>query len=519
MNAIRTHLSLALAAILSLAAIAPAAAAAATARPADSFVESVGVNVHLSYSDTEYGEFDRVRAALDALGVRYIRDGVGLNRSSVYSRFRTLGADGVKVNVIVGDPQQRWGTGTLDQQLDMIDANFRSAVASLEGPNEYDIQDDPNWVANLRTYQQRLWEGANARPGLASLPIVGPSFASGDGPEEAGDLSAWTDEGNMHPYPGGEQPDRNSHLESELRMAALNTGTQRVQATETGYHNAVANTTTSHRPVSERATGTYVPRLFLDYFRRGIRRTFAYELVDTGDDPISSGDHFGLLRNDFSEKPAFTATKRLVALLEDRGPAFTPDALSYSLQGAPSSARQLLLQKRDGSFYLVLWNQVSAWNDESLVDLDPADPKITVQLNQPIARAEVYRPNASAAPVSTIADPGSSIPLSLSEQVTVIKLVPGEGGSGPVYAPAPDPVPDPAPSPSPGPAPQPASGSGSGSPSSPAPSAGAPAPTATPTAPAAKRNKGRDGRRRSQRPRRNSRRALMIAVQPAARAE
>lgn len=517
MNATRTRLSLTLAALAALAVIAPAPAGAATARPADSFVESVGVNVHLSYSDTEYAEFDRVRAALGTLGVRYIRDGVGLNRSSVYSRFRTLGADGIKVNVIVGDPQQRWGIGTLDQQLDMIDTNFRSAVASLEGPNEYDIQDDDNWVPILRTYQQRLWEGANSRPGLAALPIVGPSFASGDGPEEAGDLSAWTDEGNLHPYPGGEQPDRNSHLEAELRSATYNTGSQRVQATETGYHNAVANTTTSHRPVSERAAGTYVPRLFLDYFRRGIRRTFAYELVDTGDDPVASGDHFGLLRNDFSEKPAFTATKRLIALLEDRGPAFTPDNLSYSLQGAPSSARQLLLQKRDGSFYLVLWNQANAWNDESLVDLDPPDPKVTVQLGQSIARADVYRPNVSGAPVSTLVDPGAGLSLSLSEQVTVIKLVPGEGGSGPVYAPAPDPVSDPAPGgPSPAPSPRPAPAPGTAA--SPRPSADGPAAVSSPTAPAAKKNKRRDGRRRAHRPRRSSRRALLIAVQPATRA-
>jgi hypothetical protein len=261
-------------ALVALACWASSASAAVAARPADSFVESVGVNVHLGYSGSVYSEFSRVRAALDELGVRYIRDGVGQNRPDVYSRLRTLGADGVKVNIEVGDPQQRWGHGTVEQQLDMIEREFPGAVASLEGPNEYDIQGDSNWVSVLRTYQRRLWEGANARPRLASLPIVGPSLVHGESHDELGDISAWTDEGNMHPYPGGEAPDRNSHLENELSMAAENTGSEPVQATETGYHNAV-QTTSGHRPASERAAGIYMPRLYLDYFRRGITRPSA----------------------------------------------------------------------------------------------------------------------------------------------------------------------------------------------------------------------------------------------------
>ena len=134
--------------------------------------------------------------------------------------------------------------------------------------------------------------------------------------------------------------------------------------------------------------------------------------------------NFGLLRNDFSEKPAFTAMKRLIALLGDPGPSFAPGSLSYSLQGAPSSARQLLLQKRDGSFYLVLSrNQVSAWDTTNLVDLDSPDPQITLQPGQQIERAEIFRPNDLSAPQSTFVKP-SSIPISLSERVTVVRLVP-----------------------------------------------------------------------------------------------
>jgi len=436
-------LALALAAI-AWGGVTPAASSAAvTARPADSFVNSIGVNVHLGYSNTVYNDFTAVRAALDKLGVRYIRDGVGLGRSTVYSRYRTLAEDGIGLDIIVGEPIERWGIGSLEEQLDMIESQFSSAVVSLEGPNEYDIQGDPNWIENLRDYQRRLWEDAHARPKLSKLPVLGPSFATGSGPREAGDLSSWADEGNLHPYPGGEQPDSDSHMNSELSLAAQSTGSEPVQATETGYQNAVNNTTSGNRPASEHAAGIYTPRQFLDDFRRGITRTFDYELIDVGDDPSLSnaGQHYGLLRNDFSEKPSYVALKNLIALLEDPGSAFTPGSLSYSVAGAPSSARQVLLQKRDGSFYLALWNQVSVWDTSKLADLEAADVPVTLKLGQAIERAEVFQPNASSSPTATYAGP-SSLSLSLSPSVTVVKLVPAPGSE-----PQPEPEAEPEPQP------------------------------------------------------------------------
>jgi hypothetical protein len=441
---------------LTLATVSPAAGAGEPARSADSFVESVGVNVHLGYTDTVWGQFSQVRQKLSELGVRYVRDGISQGRPDAYSRFRALATDGIKLDAVVGDPLERWGVGTLDQQLNTIDTELRSAVASLEGPNEYDIQGDPNWVANLREYQRKLWEGAHARPGLASLPIVGPSLVNRSSREQLGDISAWTNEGNMHPYPGGEAPDQDSHINDELALAAKNTGSQPVQATETGYTTAV-NTTSGHRPASERVDGIYTPRLYLDNFRRGISRTFVYDLIDDQNDPGRTDieSNFGLLHNDFSPKPAFTAMSRLIALLSDRGPSFTPGSLSYSLENAPSSVRRLLLQKRDGSFYLVLWNQVGVWNPQTLAESNPADPQVTVKLSQPISRAETFEPNTSSSALSTVSSP-SSISLPVSEQVKVIRLVPGTQAPAPEPAPTPEPAPAPAPSPAPSPQPAPA---------------------------------------------------------------
>lgn len=412
---------------LSAFGTADAVAAPVEARQADSFAESVGVNVHLTYSDTPYDDFSEVSRSLQELGVRYVRDGVGLGRPDVYAEYRALAAEGIKLDMIVGDPLQRYGIGSLTQQLDMIEKEFPEAIATLEGPNEFDNQGSQNWVSELRSYQRNLWESVQRRPRLSSKPILGPSLVRESSRAELGDISAWTDQGNMHPYPGGQMPDANTHAESELRLAAENTPSQPVEATETGYQNAVADTTAGNRPVSEKASGIYTPRLFLDNFRRGITRTYDYELIDDEADPSLAveNDHFGLVKNNWAPKPAYTALQRLLQVTEDPGPGFVPQPLDFSLRNAPSTTRQVLLQRRDGSYDLILWNAVSVWNTQSLTEIDPASPSVNVAFEQPVKNVEVFRPNQSAAAVSSSAS--QTLPLSLTPGVTVLHVVPAGG--------------------------------------------------------------------------------------------
>ncbi len=490
--------ALALAAISALLMLAPGTAGAATqAREADSVVESIGVNTHLGYTDTPYNNFSTVRQRLQELGIRYIRDGVSLNRSDVYSRLRTLAGDGIHLNVIAGDPLMRWNYGTIDQQLDMIQKELGSSVISIEGPNEYDLQGDPNWASVLRNYTQKLWEGVKARPKLAGLPVIGPSIVRQENTGKVGDLTAWTDYGNTHTYLSGDIPERDSIWNGELNAAAKNSGTEPVQTTETGYHNGVKGDV-GHQPASEKATGIYMPRLFLENFRRGIARSFSYEFMDQRNDGSKTDIEaaFGLLRNDFSKKPAAVAIERLTGLLSDKGSQFTPAALSYSVAGAPSSAQQILLQKRDGSFYLVMWNRVSVWNVSNRTDVDPADVPVTVNLGQPIASAEVFEPNVSASAVSSASNP-SSLKLNLSERVMVVKLVPATTTASPepTPTPTPEPAPTPAPTPSPDPTPAPTPAP------SPVPAEEQPSsePAPTPTKPSKGRKPSRHQSKRSSR--------------------
>lgn len=60
------------------------------------------------------------------------------------------------------------------------------------------------------------------------------------------------------------------------------------------------------------------PRLFLEYAKASVERTFTYELVDLRPDPERDEreKNFGLFENDWSYKPSATALKNLIGFLD-----------------------------------------------------------------------------------------------------------------------------------------------------------------------------------------------------------
>jgi hypothetical protein len=392
------------------------------AQPAQSFVDSIGVNVHMGYTDTAYGRLGAVRAALRQLGVRNVRDGVSIGREDQYAALRALGRDGVRADLILGDPLGRFGTGTVEQQVGTVKRELLSVTRSVEGPNEFDGSGARDWPRLLRAYQERLYGLVKGDPELSVLPVVGPSLIDMPAWPRVGDLSRWIDYGNIHPYPGGEplQPDR---LSVQLEQVARSSRSEPVMATETGYHNALSAPPVQQPGVSERAAAAYVPRLFFEHFRAGIERTFEYELVDERPEPAGrdAESHFGLLRSDFSRKPAFLALANTIALLEDPGPSFRTGSLDFALKSGDSVGR-LLLQKRDGTFYLVLWRPgTSAWSRAAHTDLSPAPVAVRVRLGEPAERVRSYAPVRSTRPLESW-EGAESVRLELGVEPLVLEI-------------------------------------------------------------------------------------------------
>ncbi len=337
--------------------------------------------------------------------------------------YHQLAARGIRADLGLGSP--RGGESSIEGRIREIGKLPPGFVEFVEGPNEYDLSGEANWVGRLRSYQQHMYATVRATPSLGSVPVIGPSFGNISNSLLAGDLSVLSDTANIHPYPGGLPPP--AGLSTNLAIAHTPWGSQRVVATETGYHNALRDRW-GQPPASERAAGAYVPRLFLEGFRRGIVRTYAYELVDEWPDPLglNAEAHFGLFRNDFSPKPAAIALGHLLSLLEGPRPPAEPRRLGYTLTGNVAGVEHLLLKRADGSFALVLWQDVTVWDRISRTDLHPPDRHLRLRLASP-ARIKTTRLLASGRP--TVVRNAARAKVVIPAADTVVVLIKPSGAS------------------------------------------------------------------------------------------
>jgi len=356
---------------------------------ADSFVDKMGVVVHLTYKDRVYytGYETIIKPRLLELGLRHARDGAILAGQFYYDRINELGRAGIKFN---------FSTRTKYPVSDVIRfaAAVKDGIESFEGLNEYDLSGDPNWANTVRSHQQSLYQTVKGNSSTAQYPVLAPSIVNGHA--LVGDISAFVDYGNAHNYFGGNPPSHvgiNS-IEAHLAAAAKNSGSKPIVTTETGWHNALGNVT-MFKGAPEQVTGKYVPRTFLEHFNKNSFRTYAYELIDQGTDQNDGEKNFGLLRNDGSPKPAYTALKNLVSLLKDPGPSFSPSSLDYTLSGSTADVHKTLLQKRDGKFYLILWVEKRCYDPKIKQLIAVPSQQVTLKLKTPISMAVTYLPNTS----------------------------------------------------------------------------------------------------------------------------
>jgi hypothetical protein len=398
------------------------------AAQADSFVDSVGVVTHLTYNNTPYyTAWPGVLSALETLGVRHIRDGFyDWAASSPYiAEHQALAEAGIKCTYVV--PIDSATTPPVIEQF----APEVSDLEALEAPDECDALNNcggggATGIANMLAFLPTI-DAAGKDLGVS---VLGPSFTQQSSYVMAGNLSAEMTFNNLHVYFGGRNPgtdgwgadDPQGHAYGSfdwwLDQANLDAPGVPSQITETGYI-AYPSTSTPYT-LPESVEASYIPRTLLLAFIHGIRRTFLYELLDE----ISSPG-YGLLSSDLTPKPAFTAVKNLLSVLSDPGSSFSPGALSYSVTGADSSLHHVLLQKRDGSFWLVLWLEQSSFDPVAAAPIAVSPENITLRLNSTGSAKQVLQFNDIGNMVSTdVTAGGSTLPLTVSDQLTIVQIVP-----------------------------------------------------------------------------------------------
>jgi hypothetical protein len=104
--------------------------------------------------------------------------------------------------------------------------------------------------------------------------------------------------------------------------------------------------------------------------------------------------------------------------------------LDYTLSGNTNNIHHTLLQKSDGSFYLLLWNESAGYDVTTQQAASVADQQVTVNLNTPVNGATVYTLDDNGNMASNAAGINNNqINLNVSDKVTAIKLTGSSTGN------------------------------------------------------------------------------------------
>jgi hypothetical protein len=351
------------------------ASAADPIRCAD-FLDTIGVNTHVGYADSQYGPARAILSAMTYIGVKYARD-VAINPSQPSaSHYRELARGGISFCMF-------WGVhramSEAIAQISDLERLWPGSVHALEGPNEIKPGFAWNGLAGNaagQAFMRDLRRAALADPRLRHKPVVNyTSYAP---------VAAECDFANQHPYPkGGRQPAaiirqaRDEYVGPRGVMPG-----KPMMFTEFGYHTLVGKPPRQGRwqGVDEDTQAALTLNGLFVAVADGISRTYIYQLLDGYADGAALPDqerHFGLFRFDGAPKPAATALKRLFATLEDKAAdarAFAPRPLAaeVSIQG-PGKA--LFLRGALGQAFVALWNDSPVWDVESAARV-PATPAV-----------------------------------------------------------------------------------------------------------------------------------------------
>jgi hypothetical protein len=397
-------------------ATAPSTLGGETAKSADAFVNSVGVNTHLHYTNTPYGNFAAVKTALTNLGIRHIRDGLtDTTLTAYYDHLNELGKLGVKSTLVTSGTE----SGSVLAQYPL---RVPDSFEAYEAPNEFDLSPNPNWAVTLNAFLTVLSRAVKSDPNASRFPIVGPSFTQPASFPKVAASGPFFDYANLHNYFGGRNPGtpgwgNNGYGSIDWNLSLVRDvwPDKPIITTETGYRNDLANV----QGIPEAVSGKYLPRLLLEQWMHGIQRTFLYELVDLGGNVSDSS--YGLVHSDFTPKPGYAAVQGLLQLLSDPGPASKLDTLNFKLSGDLTNVHHLLLEKRNGAFYLALWIEQPGYDVNTKTLLPVAAQQVTVQTGGPTA-SKVYQFDAAGHIQTLPVQTGLSRTMTVDDRVLILQI-------------------------------------------------------------------------------------------------
>jgi hypothetical protein len=397
----------------------------------NTFLTSLGVNTHVDqgYDPTYY------IAPLRYLGVRNIRD----SRRNLSGLIMLHEQTGILVDMLGNDV-----SGLVIAARTLAQAN---ALLSIEGPNEpnnfpvtYNGENgggtSGSWL-QVALLQKDLYRAVKNDPELKRYPVfhVSEGGAETDNmglqfltiPAGAETLlpegTQFADYANTHNYVSGirigfvdnqawkaADPTLNSYWDG-LYTEYGRTWKRHFRGypdvdlldlprvtTETGWD--------APTPDEERTQGTVLVNTYLAQFKRGWRYTFIYELGENE----GGGGNQGLFHRDWTPKLAATYIHNLTSILADDVAVDRPGKLDYTIADKPSTVHDLLLQKSNGAFELVVWGeQVAGTHD------------ISITLGSSRTVVKIYDTTIGTAPTQILTN-ASIVPMTVGDHAMIAEI-------------------------------------------------------------------------------------------------
>ncbi len=414
---------------------AATAAEPATALSADAFVSSMGVNTHIYYLTHTFDDGSTITDKVRDLGVRNVREGVDVSLfedPNYRAALDTMADAGVRFSLITD-----YNRHSPEQVREWIKDLGPEHVASVENRNEPDLFDraaDGSWpIQEVQDYQRALYTTIKGDPATAGVEVLGSPVTSTEAAEAHGSAVADSmDRANIHNYLSTREPetlgwggDGYGSLDYAVRRVAgaMKPGSTAPVSTETCYQNS-----TDANSLPEIVAGRYIPRQYLFSFANGIPRTYCYELWDEGSDTAAGEQNYGMIRNDGSPKPVYSAVQAMTTLLADPGEQFAPGQLDYTLAGDADDVQQVLLQKRDGTFYLALWSGAPSFDPITRTGIDVPDRSIELTVPDSVTSATAHAlDDAGGMSEASLALDDGTTTVTVTDQLTFVELSPAAG--------------------------------------------------------------------------------------------
>ncbi|MCD7974040.1 MAG: glycosyl hydrolase [Candidatus Azobacteroides sp.] len=173
--------------------------------------------------------------------------------------------------------------------------------------------------------------------------------------------------------------------------------------TETGYG------INEKEGVTEEIQARLYLNLYLSQFKRGWKYTAMYFLKGRANEPEHESYAFYTLDN--KPKQAAHYLHNFTSVLADQKANNNPGKLAYYIPEQPETTHDLLVQKSDGSFFLVLWGERFAGGKDNIL----------VKLDKKYKKIQVYDPTQGTAPIEELKDK-NEVSLTLTNHPVILKL-------------------------------------------------------------------------------------------------